>query len=363
MNKGGTMTDILLSVIIPVYNTQKDLTRCIDSVMKDGTVSSETESETGATFTPGEIEVILVDDGSTDGSGALCDELSLQYPSVHVIHKKNGGIASARNAGMARARGRYFSFLDSDDYLKPGSVALWIGWIRQYGSDLIRFGFCKVSETGELLEDRTLPYPPGRYTGAALKELKLDSIYYKHVLDYRTPRILSSCTNLYRNSFLKAHDLKFRSEREILREEYLFVTSCMQAAESVAVCDVSCYCYVQRRGSVTQHYIPDMPERSRRLMREYQALLSNPDREQAIRMDNFYIDSMYACIVNECRENRCSRNAVHEIRSVLADTQLQEALRRSHNRTSTAKTRVIVFLMRHRMALVMYRLYRLTAGK
>jgi glycosyltransferase involved in cell wall biosynthesis len=357
------MTDILLSVIIPVYNTKKDLRRCLESVINGSSISLKKDTETEQSFTADELEVILVNDGSTDGSGILCDDLSVQYENVIVIHKENGGIASARNIGMDKAHGKYFAFLDSDDYLKPGSISRWIRWIRQYESDMIRFGFCKITETGDLLEDRTLPYPPGVYTGKELKELKLDSIYYKQVLDYKTPRILSSCTNLYRSSFLKEHDLKFRSERELLREEYLFVTSCMQAAESVAVCDVSCYCYVQRRGSVTQHYIPNMLERSRKLMQEYQRLIPVPDKEQSFRMDNFYIDSMYACIVNECRENPDGRKAVCEIRSILADEHLQTALARARSRVSATKTKVIVLLMRHQMALAMYRLYRLTAGK
>ena len=96
-----------LSIIIPVYNVVKWLERCVLSVVSQGLV---------------DYEVILVDDGSTDGSGALCDELCHQYESLKVIHQPNGGLSAARNAGMAAAKGRYITFVDSDDELCPNTL-------------------------------------------------------------------------------------------------------------------------------------------------------------------------------------------------------------------------------------------------
>ncbi|WP_455581611.1 glycosyltransferase family 2 protein [Dysosmobacter sp.] len=93
-----------ISVIVPVYNTEKYLRRCIDSILNQ---------------TYEALEVILVDDGSTDGSGAVCDEYAEKDARVRVIHQKNGGISAARNAGIDAASGQYIAFIDSDDYLFP----------------------------------------------------------------------------------------------------------------------------------------------------------------------------------------------------------------------------------------------------
>ena len=95
---------LVISVIIPVYNVEAYLKKCVDSVLQQ--IYSD-------------IEVILVDDGSTDGSGAICDEYALQDARVKVIHKENGGLSDARNQGMEVACGDIISFIDSDDYISP----------------------------------------------------------------------------------------------------------------------------------------------------------------------------------------------------------------------------------------------------
>lgn len=94
----------LLSVIVPVYNVQSYLMECVESI----------EAQTIA-----DRQIILVDDGSTDNSGSVCDELAAKYSDIQVIHKKNGGLGSARNAGLDVAKGVYVGFVDSDDYIAP----------------------------------------------------------------------------------------------------------------------------------------------------------------------------------------------------------------------------------------------------
>ncbi|MGM9589478.1 MAG: glycosyltransferase family 2 protein [Faecousia sp.] len=99
--------DILVSVIVPVYNVEEYLGRCVDSIL---------------TQTYQNLEVILVDDGAKDGSGAICDAYAAKDSRVRVIHKENGGLSSARNAGIDIARGEYLEFVDSDDWLEPDAV-------------------------------------------------------------------------------------------------------------------------------------------------------------------------------------------------------------------------------------------------
>lgn len=99
--------DILVSVIVPVYNVEEYLGRCVDSILAQ---------------TYHNLEVILVDDGAWDASGAICDEYAAKDPRVQVIHKENGGLSSARNAGIDIARGDWLEFVDSDDWIEPDTV-------------------------------------------------------------------------------------------------------------------------------------------------------------------------------------------------------------------------------------------------
>lgn len=99
---------MLISVIVPVYNAEKYLARCIDSVLGQ---------------THAELELILVDDGSTDGSGGICDAYAARDPRVRVIHKANGGVSAARNDGIEAALGEYIAFCDNDDFYAPGMLA------------------------------------------------------------------------------------------------------------------------------------------------------------------------------------------------------------------------------------------------
>lgn len=114
----------MISVIIPVYNVEQYLARCIESVLQQKKV---------------EYEIILVDDGSTDNSPRICDEYSLKYNNISVIHKKNEGLGYARNSGMEYAKGEYFFFLDSDDWIPQDALCQLLGLIEKNGVDIVCF--------------------------------------------------------------------------------------------------------------------------------------------------------------------------------------------------------------------------------
>lgn len=111
----------LVSVIIPVYNVQTYLERCINSVL---------------TQTYKNIQIILIDDGSTDSSGEICDVYANKYPQIEVIHQVNGGISSARNIGLTSIKGQWVSFLDADDYLSKSFVEQTLNACLQHDADI-----------------------------------------------------------------------------------------------------------------------------------------------------------------------------------------------------------------------------------
>ena len=99
----------LISVIVPVYNVEEYVEKCVLSIINQ---------------TYKNLEIILVDDGSTDNSGKICDEIAIKDNRIKVIHKKNGGLSDARNVGIDIAKGDYLGFVDSDDYIDPDMYSI-----------------------------------------------------------------------------------------------------------------------------------------------------------------------------------------------------------------------------------------------
>lgn len=120
----------MISILIPVYNVEKYLHRCIDSILAQ-------------TYT--DYEIILVNDGSTDQSGAICDAYAAEHPCIRVIHQKNAGVSQARNTLLAAAQGEYLTFLDSDDALEPKCLETLLRDLQETGSDI---AICSWSEVG-----------------------------------------------------------------------------------------------------------------------------------------------------------------------------------------------------------------------
>jgi len=125
----------LITVIVPVYNVEDYLRRCVDSLV---------------TQTYQNLEILLVDDGSPDGSGAICDEYAARDPRIRVIHKQNGGLSSARNIAIDQAKGEYLTFVDSDDYLEADACRVLADGLEKYGAGIACMGNWDVdSETGK----------------------------------------------------------------------------------------------------------------------------------------------------------------------------------------------------------------------
>ena len=125
----------LLSVIVPIYNVEPWLERCVRSIL-------------GQTY--GNLEILLVDDGSTDGCPALCDRFGEEDPRVRVIHKKNGGLSDARNAGIDMASGTCLAFVDGDDWIDAGMYEAMMGALAKEGADLCACSYKRIRRDGVL---------------------------------------------------------------------------------------------------------------------------------------------------------------------------------------------------------------------
>lgn len=132
-----------ISVIVPVYNAENWLRECVDSIL------SQTYCN---------LEIVLIDDGSTDSSPTLCDSYAQIYPQIKICHQSNQGLSAARNTGLDMASGSYIFFLDSDDFLEPDALETMYHTLTDTDADLIIGAYRKVSATGKALEIEGFPY-------------------------------------------------------------------------------------------------------------------------------------------------------------------------------------------------------------
>lgn len=222
------MSDYMISFIVPVYNVEKYLDKCVRSILNSGFNKN--------------CELILVDDGSTDASSAICDQYA--DDNIIVLHKQNGGLASARNAGMKHANGQYIAFVDSDDYIADESVSNILAALHEnIGVDILFMQGDKV-------------FPNGKETslGDDIKHEDLNGKKKKEVLEFLACRNKfsgSACTKVFKTSFLRKNDIQFPDDNRC-GEDLIFVLKCIYQADEYGATDFPYYKYRQQReGSIT----------------------------------------------------------------------------------------------------------------
>ncbi len=337
-----------VSIIIPVYNVEKYIKRCIDSILKQNY---------------DDYEIILVNDGSVDNSGSLCDQIADAHSNIIAVHKENGGLASARNYGLKHIKGQYVVFIDADDWVAPHFFAFLDEHLRKNNLDVLKYGYQRVYNN-ELGKSQVPYYEEGVYDRSEiLKCILPGAVGPIRLFDYEKNALLSACTCAYSVEFLKANKIIFTSEREILNEDFLFNFHVLLCANQVEVTHEILYMYYFRDGSLSKNYIQDILSRKQKLMLEYKRLLDEKNlfRQFEKQYYNGYADSMYACITNECSKYRgeSSRESIRNIKAILNQPECRKALKLCNHSGLTKKGWVIYHMMRIRAAFFIYWLYRM----
>lgn len=222
-----------ISVIIPVYKVEPYLRQCVDRVI-------------GQTYK--NLEIILIDDGSPDNCGAICDEYADQDKRVRVIHKQNGGLSSARNDGIMAATGKWVAFVDSDDWIEVDYYEKLLTPVEMKKPDIVISG-CYWKE-----------YPHKR---KEVRNFNRTAFYNdrEHILEFQANVIKTGMPwdKLYKAEFIKKQSFVFDTSIKAF-EDFLFNFQAYEKAESIAVCPVSGYHYRQVTGSITSSFNPTKPQ-------------------------------------------------------------------------------------------------------
>lgn len=233
------MNVVKVSIIVPVYNAEKYLERCLQSIKVQ---------------TLKEIEVILVDDGSTDTSSVICDQYVKEDQRFKVYHMENAGAGYARNVGLGVAQGMYIGFVDSDDYIKPEMFEVMYEASIKEATELIMCSHIDV------IHGKAYPYelPIAQHLlkGQEIYDELLSRMLGGLTLGSHKEEVISGYVwrMLFNREFIARHQLHFASERQVQYEDLWFIVEALNQAESILILKDQLYYYCQRAGSLMRSY-------------------------------------------------------------------------------------------------------------
>lgn len=319
------------SVIIPIYNSSDYLRNCLDSLLC-GNEKLAAEDV---------FELVLIDDGSSDGSGDICREYAGKYGNIKFISQKNSGPAAARNNGIEAASGDYLTFVDSDDMVSKDYFNVLNETIEKTNSDLVFFGIRHIGKNGEIL--RTFPDT----TTAVLGKNNIIRFITDH---FESGDLNSTANKAFSSSLFKEKGLRY-PDGTVVEEDLLMVLRAIDLSASLSSISNGLYLYQRREsGSVTTKYNPDKFDCKGNAYREeieWAKKNYSPGFEKIFNEN--YLTYISACINNllysACPLSR--KEKLKEIRRFYSSEDTLECISRTN--PSSARGKMMLFLIKHRL--------------
>lgn len=327
---------MLFSVIVPIYNVQKYLKRCVDSVLAQ-------------TFD--DYELILVDDGSLDDCGAICDEYAKTNEKIKVVHKQNGGLVSARQAGIRVATGQYVFHLDGDDAVLPDALESAYEIIKKHQPDIVSFSYkrCIDGVVGDTVED-----------------LAEEGLYNKTDLEQKIyPRLLSdkNMKNLFYFLWGKAIKRELATKYQLLvntkisqGEDVSCTTPCYLEADIVYMSKKPIYLYTIRNDSLTTNFKTAQITQIADTIIGLQNLDIQKPESFSEQLSRYSFFMCFAILAAAAEGNHFE--SIRELKRLISESLHKEEIKKARFEHITIKTRISLFLMqRNHIHLTFYFLY------
>lgn len=243
-----------ISIIVPIYKAEAVLPKCVGSVL---------------TQTFADWELLLIDDGSPDGSGKLCDGYAAEDGRIRVFHKSNGGVSSARNLGMMEAVGENILFIDADDWIEPDTCQILYGALEQAGADSAGCAHWNIQPSGEK-QSEPGALPAGVYGRDEVRKGVVDRLLGKRL--GKPGEVLNGFIwrFLFSRNIIAEHEIRFSGA---YLEDELFLMEYFCLAKKLAMVDEPLYYYLQNPASVTRNYLPGYMDTFRRFLEAKERLV------------------------------------------------------------------------------------------
>lgn len=304
----------VVSIVLPIYNVEKYLNRCVKSVTNQSYKN---------------LEIILVDDGSPDNCPILCDEWAKKDNRIKVIHKKNAGLGYARNTGIENATGEYICFFDSDDYIALDTIEKAYNLATKEESDMVVFGFCYVRANGETGKAVIPHTEKTTFSGKEVQNVFLADLIGPDVKNGKqTDLWMSACACLYSLEMIQKASWRFVSEREIISEDVYSLLNLYKFVKRVSVLSEALYFYCENAGSLTHTYKPD---RYNRIKNFYVACYqlaeeSNYGADVKERLSYPYLSNTIAAMKMIVGSDQSKNDRLKQLENVIKDETLQKVV-------------------------------------
>lgn len=331
------MINGLVTVVLPIYNVEKYLDRCIESVV------SQTYEK---------LEILLVDDGSTDSCPEKCDDWARKDSRIKVVHKENQGLGMARNTGIENANGEYICFFDSDDYIASDTVEKAYGQAVEDKSDAVLFGINFCDEKGKVTDSFTCPLGKVSYANEQVRNFFLPEFIAPDPdgdgvkLFYMSPCIL-----LYSMNVINKCNWRFVSERDIISEDVYSLLSLFKHISKVSVLPEAFYFYCTNEASLSRSYRKDRFEKLCRFYEEAKALCQRLGYSDEIlrRVSKPYLSFVISALKQESTASDSSKQNKARIKTLVNDKTLQEVLQKNKNDKVSLTRRLLFFTIRNKL--------------
>ena len=322
-----------ISIVVPVYNVEKYLDRCIKSLLNQ---SIE------------EYEILLIDDGSKDNSGKMCDEYQRRDSRIKVFHKENEGLGLTRNYGMNQAAGEYILFVDSDDYIAQECLKDLYSYVTADSCDVCFFE--RAFYKGGIVDFNHDVYPE------KIEYKKLATMCLGEPLKQDAFEIGPAWKALYKRSFLLDNGLFFESERDILSEDYVFSARLCLANPKICFFNKTVYFYCDNGDSLTNSYNPQRPFKAVNLYNRMIeiCLANNLGDEAEYRAYNNFLINMLVSFKHLTLNTAMKKAEKLRLISDLCHNQKIMAIIRSISCTDGSRLRLLKYLMLHKHVKIIY---------
>lgn len=326
-----------LSVIVPVYNSEKYLKKCIDSILNQ-------------TYT--DFEIILVDDGSGDGSGVICDQYAKKSSKIKVIHKENQGLVAARKTGLENANGEYIGFVDSDDYIGEGMYEALMNDALKYDVDISIGGLVLVNENGN--SNKLLSQFPIGYYGKKDMEENIFSKMLYHSGFIKYGMIPGVVVKVFKKSVLENGIAKV-DNRIKMGEDVAITFNTIFYANSISFVESTEYFYIQHADSMIHKY---SPKRMEEFMVLHECLYSIENKKFKAQLDNFFA-YLFVYTITECvLSNELNvKQKEREIKTILKNLKVKKVIYSSRFKDIPIKQKIKLLLVKMRCIRLLIKLF------
>jgi len=339
-----------VSTIVSIYNIENYVEKCIDSLI-------------GQTLK--EIEIILVDDGSSDECTNIMQNYALQYPNIIAIHKENGGLSSARNAGLAVASGEYCIFLDGDDWIADDMLNKLYQSAKSKDSDMVMCSYYRVIDKeihiSQEVYQKVFAINEYRDHDQIIKEFLYQLVGANPTGQCDVTLNMCVWRNLYRTRLIREHNVIFESERQYISEDIIFHLDLFPYINSVTTVPKPLYYYRFNQNSLTKRYHPDRFDKECYLYQAIQQRIPviTDDKELVLRANRSFIGRARSCITAEVNDNKKQNMFLRlkNIQRIVNNENLKGVLKKYPIKELPFLLRVVTWLMKMRCSLLLYMIF------